>query len=229
MSKQIRVECEGATTVPYQKLLPLQGNLKSLSKQDYERLRDEIVADGFSEPISAWKTKKGLLVLNGHQRLRTVKNMVEKEGYKCPEIPISLVKAKDEKQARRKLLSMASQYGKVEKDGLYEFIHESDMQVEDVIANFRLPEIDLQKFADEYFEIPNEEVDLNLGGLHAPVEDGDANLADIRYVQLYFNHKGYDEFNVLAEELMKKLELDNLTEVVDHCVRQIHGQVCSKK
>jgi len=99
--KEIVVKCRGAESVSYEKLAPLQGPLKELSSENYVKLRKEILELGFSEPFSVWKTEKKLFLLNGHQRHRVIKKMVEDEGYKCPPLPISVVEASSLKEAVR--------------------------------------------------------------------------------------------------------------------------------
>jgi len=209
MAKEIRIECEGSKTIRHDELVPMQGNLKSLAKEDYERLRDEIVADGFSEPISAWDDGGIFRVLNGHQRLRTIKEMCDNEGYDCPPIPISVVQARDEKQARRKLLSMASAFGKVEKEGLYEFMQESNLELDDVISSFRLPEIDMEKFAEEFYLDPLSDdpadISLSLPPVGDPLKDGDNNSNHVRMVQLFLNEENQPSFIRKCQEIYKVL------------------------
>ncbi|MBK8202452.1 MAG: hypothetical protein IPK68_09130 [Bdellovibrionales bacterium] len=53
--QRIQIKCRGAESVPYDKLNPLQGNLKDLSDENYSKLKKEILELGFSEPISVWE------------------------------------------------------------------------------------------------------------------------------------------------------------------------------
>jgi hypothetical protein len=77
--------------------------------------------------------------------------MVE-DGYHCPALPVNWVEAKDENEAKRKVLALTSQYGKMETQGLYEFISESDISVDDIEESFHFPEIKLDDFRAEYYE-----------------------------------------------------------------------------
>lgn len=152
---KIEIKCTGARTAPVTDLKPFQGNLKNLSAENYNKLKKEILELGFSEPISVWDKKGELIVLGGHQRLRTLQQMII-DGYECPEIPINIVEAKNKKEAKRKVLALTSQYGEITKDGLYEFISEAEISMKDVEDSFRFPEIDFDDFKADFFEEPSD-------------------------------------------------------------------------
>jgi len=134
-------------------LAELQGDLKTLSKADYQRLKKSIVDLGFSFPAHIWRDPDGKAwILDAHQRCRTLKNMRDKEGWTIPPLPICEVEAKDIKEAKRKCLAAASQYGVVESQGLYEFMSEADLSLPEIEDSFRFPEIDMGVFAQEYFK-----------------------------------------------------------------------------
>lgn len=149
--KVIRIACTGAGTARIQDLIPIQGNLKDLSKGNYEKLKKEILELGFSEPISVWRQDGKMNVLNGTQRLRTLHKMVE-EGFECPPIPISYIEAESMKEAKKKILALTSQYGEITKQGLYEFMSEADITMPEIEDSFRFPEIDFPNFKGDFFE-----------------------------------------------------------------------------
>lgn len=149
---EIKISCTGATHIDYTELVPFQGNLKELSKANYAKLRKEILELGFSEPISVWKNDGKYYVLNGHQRLRTIRELVESEHYTCPPLPVNLVEASDIKEAKKKILALTSQYGKITDQGLYEFLNESSIDITEAEESFSFPEIDFKDFKDEYFD-----------------------------------------------------------------------------
>lgn len=151
MKKEIEITCKGADSIFLEQLNPFQGNLKDLSRENYEKLKKEVLELGFSEPISVWKDKEKLRVLNGHQRLRVLAQL-EKEGFSVPAIPINYVEAEDEKEAKKKILALTSQYGEMTGQGLYEFMDSAELSIDEVFKSFRFPEIDLKKFEKEYFE-----------------------------------------------------------------------------
>jgi hypothetical protein len=149
MDKVIRIECEGQGYTAIDNINEFQGNLKDLSVENYEKLKRQILKLGFSEPISVWKNEEKLFALNGHQRLRTLRTMRE-EGFVIPKIPVNIVQAKDIKQAKEKVLSLTSQYGQITDQGLYEFLHEADLDFNFIKDDLRFPEIDFDKFDAEF-------------------------------------------------------------------------------
>jgi len=160
MSKIIEIKCVGAGVLSLDELEPFQGDLKLLDKKNYERLKKEIILRGFSEPISVWTAPNGThKILNGHQRVRVVREMVEKEGYficrgeseeALTTLPVSFVEAADEKEAKLKVLGLTSQYGDLNGDGLYKFLEFADIKPNE-IDNCRFPDLNLKKFKEEFY------------------------------------------------------------------------------
>lgn len=152
-NKTIRIACKGAYDADINYLIPFQGELKSLSKENYEKLKKEILELGFSEPVCVWQAKEGELpfILNGHQRVRVLHQM-RSEGYEIPPIPVTPVMADDIKQAKRKVLALTSQYGQIERQGLYEFMESAELSLKEIEESFRFPEINLDDFAKEFYE-----------------------------------------------------------------------------
>jgi DNA modification methylase len=149
--KIIQVKCRGAELVSHTQLVPFQGNLKDLSEENYNKLKNEILSLGFSEPFSVWKSDDKLYLLNGHQRHRVISKMVA-EGFACPELPISVVEADSFEEARKKVLALTSQYGEITGQGLYEFAMDSGLTAEEIKERFRFPEIDLDSWELEFFK-----------------------------------------------------------------------------
>ena len=109
MAKEIRITCKGAALVPLAKLEHFQGNLKTLSKKEYAKLRQTIDTEGFSFPVFVWKDKKDKLqIIDGHQRVATVKTMLE-DGYSLPrgQVPVAWIEASSRKDALKKVLAHA--------------------------------------------------------------------------------------------------------------------------
>lgn len=151
--KQIKIACDAPLKLEISQLNYFQGELKSLSKQNYAKLRDEIVNTGFAFPIYVWfdEEEKKYWILGGHQRYRTVKQMIEQEGFEPITIPCTPIHAANKKEARRRILQDVSQYGKIDDVGLYEFATLAEMEFEDLKA-FDLPEINLNAFEKEFYK-----------------------------------------------------------------------------
>ncbi len=130
-----------------------QGELKTLSKTNFEKLRKEILETGYAFAMHVWqepKTNRWKLV-DGTQRFRTITHLVTKEGYECGLLPVVPVAADDYKQAKRRVLQGTSQYGEMTGEGLYEFMTDAELQFDELDA-FRLPDIDIDDFREEFEE-----------------------------------------------------------------------------
>lgn len=157
---EIKVSAREMKLVDIDALDPLQGNLKSLSKQRYQELKREIAETGFAFPLHVWKDGKRIKIIGGHQRVRTLQVMRE-EGFKIPLIPAVFVDADDEKMARRRVLQDIMQFGEIESDGYYKFLHDSKFdpeEIQQIVQTFEMPSFDNKKFVAEYFEPTQEPV-----------------------------------------------------------------------
>ena len=225
MAEKIEIKCRGATTLNPSLLKDFQGNLKSLSNDDFLRLKKQIVDLGFSEPISVWKHGKDHFILNGHQRLRTIQKMME-EGWQCDALPCNLIEAKTKEEAKRKLLSLTSQYGKMERQGLYEFLQDTDIKPEELFTNFRFPEIDLPSFTEEYF-IDQTSANDPLSSFIDPSDSNSlaatAGSGYIKTFQLFFDEESHAIFLKLIEELKQHLKIDNATDLVFAALKEVHA------
>lgn len=147
MKQTIRIACKGSSVARLDDLQHIQGNLKDLSKKSYEQLKKQILERGFSAPFFVWKSESGIKLLDGHQRLRAIRQMYS-EGILMPaEFPIVEVEAKDLAEARLKLLSFASQYGEVTAEGLDELAREWDIATSVIAEDYRMPEINMKDFS----------------------------------------------------------------------------------
>lgn len=151
-------------TIDYREVEEFQGNLKDLTKDNYARLKKSIEENGFFIPMFLWKHKGKFKVLDAHQRLRVLK----KEEATPYEIPYIEIEAKDEQDAKKKLLLISSQYGTITREGLDEFAFdlEDDWMADtlnfDNIFDFDKV-IDIEE--DEY-EVPDKiKTDIKLGDL----------------------------------------------------------------
>jgi len=100
--------------VPVSTLELFQGNFKDLSKREYNKLRQSLLTHGVIVPFFVWQETGKLL--DGHQRAR----VFEREGWSI-DVPVVYVSADNETDAKRKLLVISSQYGRVTQEGWDEF------------------------------------------------------------------------------------------------------------
>lgn len=151
MAQKITVRCTGAATLNLAELEPFQGELKDLSKEAYESLKNEIVETGFAFPFNVWRSGGKNYLTGGHQRFRVLKTL-ENMGWTIPALPVNWVEAENFKEAKRRVLQDAAQYGKINEDGLYEFMISNEIDAEDLMKSFVLPEVKLPRFVENFFE-----------------------------------------------------------------------------
>lgn len=149
-AKTVRIACRAAATVRLRDIELSQGNLCELSVDNHERLRASITHHGFTFPIAIWRDGDRYRLLDGHARVLTLRKMAE-EGWTVPDLPAVLVDAADEGEAMRKLLAARSQYHKTTAQGLYEFLGQYQITLDDVI-NVADVGIDFDKFKAEYYD-----------------------------------------------------------------------------
>jgi hypothetical protein len=118
--KTIEIKCKGADTLPIDRIVEFQGELKKLSKENENKLRNSILKHGFIAPFFVWDDHGEWKLLDGHQRLKTLLKMRE-EGYDIPMLPVDYIEADSEEDAKRKLLHISSQYGEFTTDGFENF------------------------------------------------------------------------------------------------------------
>lgn len=87
--------------------------------------------------------------LGGTQRLRLL-SALENEGFEIPKVPVNRIEAKSLKEAKRILLSLASQYGKFNQDGLLEFVVEDFDDLKEVQDEYSLMGVDYDAIAESH-------------------------------------------------------------------------------
>ena len=217
--KTIKIAVKGAETVSLEDLKPFQGSLKQIGKAEYEQLRKGILDLGFSFAPHVWKEGKDVYLIDGHQRIFTVRQMVEIEGYKCPPIPVAVVEAKTYAEAKRKILAAASQYGTVTKESLLAFAKENDIPLDEIVATYHFHEVNYEDFASDFTPPPGEdlpEVEED--------EDTEKTLKSgselVRQLQLFFNSDDYNEFVQKVEALRDQYKTESVTDTLLEMVRE---------
>lgn len=217
--KQIRIEARGADLVPIEKIMEFQGDLKSMDEATLKRFAAQIEKNGFSEPISIWKTKKGNhYILDGHQRTAAVRYMVEHMDYEMPEaLPVSYIHAKDRKTAKDMLLGNISQYGQIDDDGLAEFLHGTDISMEELNEDYSFAGFNLPKFVESFSpEVPDEANTV----LEFP-DDGESKKSQVKTVQLFYDTPTAVELSQMIEALKGRFELESATTTILFCVNRV--------
>jgi len=161
------VACSGVSELRLDQLTPFQGDLKSLSPENCEKLKGEIIRLGFCDPFSVWRSKGAYFILNGHQRLAVLKKMVG-EGWEVPALPVVWIEARNKREAKEKILALTSQYGDMTRDGLARFAADNGLALKEVASRFKFGGI---KFSD--MTVPELKEGAGREGTGADYKSGD--------------------------------------------------------
>jgi ParB-like chromosome segregation protein Spo0J len=142
-------------TINYKKLKDFQGNLKKLSEENLNKLKNAIVKYGFTFPKAVWINEENYYIIDGHQT-KTALAALEKEGWEIPKIPYYEVKAENRKEAKKKLLLINSSFGQYSKEGIENFI--DDIDFEEFVSDFNFNEIEFDFLSDIDDEIEEKEL-----------------------------------------------------------------------
>ena len=130
----IRIECTGADSLPLDAIEEFQGNLKKRSKKDIELIITSIEKYGFSFPFFIWNGTGHNYCLDGHGRIQALSEL-RRKGEDLPMFPVVYVEAKDEAEAKNKLLRLNSQYGQMTVESVLEFTDGIEMQFDELMLS----------------------------------------------------------------------------------------------
>lgn len=130
----------------------IQANLKELTKQDYDKLRESLIQNNFMMPFTVWQDGDTLWILDGHHRQKVLQTLMA-DGYTIPErLPANFIECKDKHDAAKKVLIYSSIYAKITDDGLYELISQNEIDFEEVKKLIDLPNVNLDYFEEYYIK-----------------------------------------------------------------------------
>ena len=118
---KIEINCTGSDTIQLHELTEFQGELKERSAGDVEKIIKSIKKHGFSFPFFVWKNDGKNNVIDGHGRFKALKQMAA-AGEEIPPLPCVYISAKNEAEAKEKLLKLNSQYGHMTADSVAAFL-----------------------------------------------------------------------------------------------------------
>lgn len=130
----IKINCKTNDTVKLVDLIAFQGNLKKRTESDLEELRASLESEGLMMPFAVWRHDDKNYLLDGHGRREVLMRLI----VSSPDLldidwPCVFVEAETEDDARKALLQITSQYGKITKIGVKQFTAS--------IPNYRAPSI----------------------------------------------------------------------------------------
>jgi hypothetical protein len=117
------VKCKTEDSITLTALRQFQGDLKKRSDADITGLIQSITEDGLLMPFAIWKHDDMCSILDGHARYEAMIRMaIDDPAILAMELPVVIINAADEIEARKALLQITSSYGRVTKKGLAHFV-----------------------------------------------------------------------------------------------------------
>jgi len=224
-------------TAKYTDFIDLQGDLKTLSKENQEKLKNSIINYGIRFPAFIWQSEGKKYIVDAHQR-KKVFALLEKEGWGIPEVPYTNIFAKNKKEAAELLLQANSRYGIYNPETT--FFEDFNIDL-DFINDIEIPELDIKLeelepeiVEDEVPEPPTEPLsktgDLWLCGKHR-ILCGDATkeadiqrLMDGKKADLVFTDppygmgKDFENDKLENQEVFNKLWLSIVKKIMDSVI-----------
>ena len=117
-ARKLRIRVKGSQFIELEDLLKLEFNdLKADEGRDVTKLVDAMKEHGFITPFFIWKNK---YVIDGKGREKALQTLVD-EGWKIPPLPFVEIEAKNAEEAKKMVLLVSSQFGKVTQESFEAF------------------------------------------------------------------------------------------------------------
>lgn len=159
MKKSIKVTCDTKLLLPLTELHEIQGDLKEMTKERFEKFRRLVIKKGLWFSLHVWKevTKskgKSVIkwwVIDGHGRVKMLRKLRDEEDFEIPNVPCVEIFAASMREAKEAVLAASSSFQRATGQGLYEFMADAGFSLDD-LGDFDLPDIDLKEFEEEFFQ-----------------------------------------------------------------------------
>ena len=164
--KKIKIENSSELLViDFHKLQDLQGDLKTISDEALEKLKQSIIKHNFFVPAFIWFDNEVPYIVDAHQRIKALQSL-ENDGYEIPSIPYIEIKAIDKKDALNKLLQINSRYGEFNLETT--FFEDNELDFEQVKLEVEISELDylfnndFKSESDKIYEKEINEKNINI-------------------------------------------------------------------
>lgn len=123
-------------TIDYTKLVGIQGNLKFLSNENFEKIEFSLKKFGWFLPLYLWNDNGTFRIIDGHGRLKYLTQTNATTENNSKEFTYLLIEAQNMSEAKEKLLVISSQYHTLTEEGFEEFTADMDKDFLDYATNF---------------------------------------------------------------------------------------------
>lgn len=122
-------------------------NLKAISEDGLQRLKNSIVSNDFVMPFNVWQDENEVIwILDGHHREKALRSLVA-EGVPVPAmLPATFIEAETKHEAAKLVLIYSSIYAKITNEGLSDFLQMYEIPLEEFTDEIDLPEFSMPRF-----------------------------------------------------------------------------------
>lgn len=176
--KEIRIACKTADYLDFSELIPFQGRFKLRVDKDIEVLANYIIEQGFTCPFFVWDNDGEYKILDGHGRYLAI-DYLKRKGYAIPKLPVVIVDAQNEQDARLKVLELNNMNGQFSKEVLLEYakeltidysdLHIAGLDFSDVMGDFK-PTLDETDSTNKVTEEEIKKAEEQLADYRPPVD-----------------------------------------------------------
>ena len=159
---EIQNKCKTKDFLKLSEIEAFATDVKNRTGYDIQRLKESIMNNGFLFPLFIWKNKN--IILDGKARYLALKQL-EKEGNVLKDVPVVFVEAKDENEAKEKVLQVNSRYGKITEGSLNFFAKDCKIDLSDL--NIHLDKINFS--FDNKADLVKRGSTMVIGGSMPPV------------------------------------------------------------
>jgi len=130
--KILKINCEGTQYINFNEQNEFQEDIKGITKEDLEKLKESIRTKGILMPQFLWKYQGKWWLLDGHQRKKAFSEL-QKEGWYIPRVPIVEIFAKTKQEAKDRVLVFISQHGNVDEKKVQLYIKKYEIKTKNIV------------------------------------------------------------------------------------------------
>lgn len=193
--------------IEWENLQWLQGDLKEISKENIEKIKNSFRENGFVQPFFVWKeSENNYWILDGHHRIKVLREL-KAEGVEVPaQLPAIEIEAETREAAAKLVLIYSSTYAQITKDGLSEFLENFKLDLGEIKEEVEIGKLDLtglQLNLESKKEEKKKELKLDLSEIEGIIK---------QYDLIIFNFSGGRDSTLAMEitlPIVRKLEKEN--------------------
>lgn len=148
MIKEIKIISQSKDLVRFDDLVIIQEDFKDLFQEDFLKAKRSLIKHGIARAFKIaqieGKAMMKLMVLDGTQMVRVLKQLKE-EMWLIPEyVPVEFIEVRDIEHAHELILEYAGVWGRVTIEGVQSQTERAALDFDQIIKDIRLPDFKLE-------------------------------------------------------------------------------------